>query len=795
MKTDIKVLELNPNSKNYMNMNFIKSILLFVFVILLGAGATAQISFTPSNLNGANVSNPTSIQFGPDGRLYVSERFGNIRVYTITRDSASTYTVTNSELITSVKNIKNHNDDGSISTNTTTRQITGIYVTGTPSNPILYVTSSDPREAVGYDSQLDTNSGIISKLTWNGTSWVHVDLVRGLPRSEENHSINGLQIDEVNNILYVSIGGITNMGAPSINFGLTPEYALSAAILSVDLNVIEAMPTLTDPTGMPDYKYNLPTLDDEDRAGAIDMNDPFGGNDGKNQAVIVPGGPVQVYTSGLRNAYDLVITENGNFFTFDNGPNNGWGGIPLIDSVTGKALNTPNETNTFTHCDQFHYIPGPGFYAGFTNPTRANRENTFNDTIFYNGNLDTILPQSPIPPGMEDTSGVYRVSPLTNYCSFHVTTYPDDYALAVAQNSTNGICEYTASNFGGALKGDILAAEISGLIYRLDMDSSGIALEPNGQSIIFSNFGTSPLDIIAQNDLGNFPGSVWVCNYGSSTITVFEPDDIFACDTTDINGDGDNDGYTNGDEMANGTNPCSAASQPTDFDMDNISDLLDGDDDNDGINDTLDIFAQDSTNGAFTTMPVSYKFDNSNDGGIQGWGFTGLMTDNRDYLDKYELDLMTVGGAAIKFTIDTATAGTATGATNNQDFAYQFGLNVGNETDNYTIKARAMAPFATVSGGPVNDQSFGVFIGTGDQDNYIKLVCHANNGAGGLLVEQEELGVTTSNMYSVPILGAPYVDLFFVINPNNNTVQPSYSINNGIQTNIGSALALSTFMD
>ena len=56
------------------------------------------------------------------------------------------------------------------------------------------------------------------------------DLVRGLPRSEENHASNGLALDPVNNKLYIAQGGNTNMGAPSNNFALLPEYALSAAI-------------------------------------------------------------------------------------------------------------------------------------------------------------------------------------------------------------------------------------------------------------------------------------------------------------------------------------------------------------------------------------------------------------------------------------------------------------------------------------------------------------------------------------------------------------------------------------
>src|SRR6185436_5489872 len=113
----------------------------------------------------------------------------------------------------------------------------------------------------------------------------------GLPRSEENHSSNGLALDPATNTLYIAQGGHTNMGAPSHNFAMLPEYALSAAILSVNLNAIG------------NTTYDLPTLDDETRPGVNDSNDPFGGNDGKNQAKLVPGGPVQVYSSGFRNPY------------------------------------------------------------------------------------------------------------------------------------------------------------------------------------------------------------------------------------------------------------------------------------------------------------------------------------------------------------------------------------------------------------------------------------------------------------------------------------------------------------
>ena len=68
--------------------------------------------------------------------------------------------------------------------------LTGMVVAGTAQNPVIYVASGDPRiggGSNGNDKNLDTNSGIIARLTWNGSSWQKLDLVRGLPRSEGSH--------------------------------------------------------------------------------------------------------------------------------------------------------------------------------------------------------------------------------------------------------------------------------------------------------------------------------------------------------------------------------------------------------------------------------------------------------------------------------------------------------------------------------------------------------------------------------------------------------------------------------
>ena len=137
---------------------------------------------TQYTLQGADIRDVTSLQFGPDGRLYASQADGLIKAYTIVKTTTG-YAVAATETIDLVQRIVNHNDDGSVNTLIGTRQVTGILVTGTAANPVLYVSSSDPRIGAGPnlgDTNLDTNSGVVSRLTLTSQGWEKVDLVRSL---------------------------------------------------------------------------------------------------------------------------------------------------------------------------------------------------------------------------------------------------------------------------------------------------------------------------------------------------------------------------------------------------------------------------------------------------------------------------------------------------------------------------------------------------------------------------------------------------------------------------------------
>ncbi|MEE9336112.1 MAG: choice-of-anchor D domain-containing protein [Granulosicoccaceae bacterium] len=439
------------------------------------------INFGKSTLNGVNTTRATTLQFGPDDKLYLGQMDGSIHVYNVIRNGKNNYTGNKIDTINLIKNVQNHDDDGTPNNSQNTRLLTGIHVAGTAAAPIIYAASSDPRQAAGpsgTDSNLDTNSGILHKLVKQGGNWIKYDLVLGLPRSEENHVPNGLTLYG-NNKLLLNTGGHTNMGSPSNNFAQLPEYALSGAILEIDLAAIGNGP------------YILPTLDDEDNG---DVNDPFGGNNGKNQAKLVNNGPVGLFATGYRNHYDIVVTEAGKIYTFDNGPNPGWGGLPQ-----GNCTNDSDDGGAI-YFDNLHLVT-KGAYGGHPNPTRGNKSNTFN----------TSDPQTPI-----------EGNAIANNCDYLVPMAGDG-ALTTIGSSSNGLTEYTASNFLSGMQGDLLVATFNNSIYRITLNGNGTAVTSKVK--LFSNVATTPLDVTAQASTDIFPGTIWVADNIGNKVTIFEPSD------------------------------------------------------------------------------------------------------------------------------------------------------------------------------------------------------------------------------------------------------------------------------
>ncbi len=796
---------------------------LFCCLQLLAAGPSWAQSFGIHSLDFAGlgaISSGTSIDFGPDGRLYVLQLNGTLDVFRILRRGPGDYVVIQAEEITAIKDIPNHDDDGSPSGGSH-REATGITVVGTATHPVVYATSSDSRiGGPSGDKDLDTNSGVITRLAWQGSdvddpqgSWQVVDMVRGLPRSEENHATNGLEFVQIDgrDYLIVCSGGHTNAGSPSTNFAWHTEYALSAAVLAVDLTELESMPILSD--GARSYVYDLPTVDDPTRANAngiddpgamgydgVDQNDPWGGNDGLNQAKLVVGGPVQIFSPGYRNTYDLVVTESGGVYVTDNGANSGWGGYPVNEGLAGDTTNDyrvgePGSTGQdpehgdpkvnnqdHLHCittDITSYAFG-SYYGGHPAPIRANplsaglftrgahssdpndlNGNGFTDdwfrTLPYDlagsaeaSNPSQALPADwpPVPPALANPiEGDYRNPGGSN------PDGPVDDVLSTWANNSNAIAEYTAGNFGGAMQGNLIAGRNNGSLHRVELNPDG-SLAQLTQNWV-SGLGGNALGLTTVGDSGPFPGTIWVAPFNAQ-ILILEPQDFVDCVLPGEPGyaadaDNDSDGYSNQDELDNGTDLCNGGSQPGDFDKlagpPLVSDLNDPDDDADGLSDALDpLQIGDPTSGgsdAFALPVLNELFsDNPELGGYLGLGFTGLMNNGAvnpnwlDWLDQTDAgpnpnDIL--GGAVGAMTMQM-TEGSAYGSLNSQEKGFQYGIQVDLATGGFTVRARLLNFQAGLQLYPfAGDGELGIAMGDGSQSDYIQLVVHP----GGIELLQE----------------------------------------------------------
>lgn len=205
---------------------------------------------------------PTSLAFGPDGRLYVASQT-EIRAFTL---NPATKQVTASEQIASGLS-----------------EAIGIAFdpTAPPSPVVVYVSRREPSATDGFESRITT---------YTGPSWTAQDVITGLPTSFPyfNHYTNGLAFDGAGQLL-IAQGSSSDAGVWSPSFWA--ETPLSSALLVADVN---------DPgfDGATTYSPSgSPTSDNIDQTG----------------------GDVSVYAAGLRNPYDVVVHSNGKIYATDNG--------------------------------------------------------------------------------------------------------------------------------------------------------------------------------------------------------------------------------------------------------------------------------------------------------------------------------------------------------------------------------------------------------------------------------------------------------------------------------------------
>ncbi|MEM8971555.1 MAG: hypothetical protein AAGD43_05745, partial [Pseudomonadota bacterium] len=772
---------------------------------------------TFSGTGDSQLSNPTSLQFGPDGRLYVSEQNGSINAFTVEKQGDTWVATAGEQLVDGngnelVKSIQNHNDDGS-EASASNRQVTGIVVAGTADEPILYISSSDPRISSNNDSGLDTNSGIVTQATFNSTTdeWEVVDLVRGLPRSEENHAVNGMLLSEDGTKLLLNVGGFTNNGAPSSFFSYTNEYALSGSVLELDLTALNALPDLVDAEGGQGntprtYKYDLPTLDDpnienitdgvgEDEFG-MDEDGPFGGNDGLNMAILPADAPLRLYADGTRNDYDLARGENGLIYTVDNGSNGGLGAEPNTengdddgDGVSNEAIATPNNGGQ-GEGEPFHQIVEGGYYY-HPNPVRSNQNMSW--TVYdNNGNPDTSLTVNTVadiselvPDAVNIADGFlidpskFAISPGVTLADLTVQEQQDRLQLSgvwidsddldnnpdpdgdgpgqttIAQlgSSTNGIIVYDSGGaaFGGSIDGAVFVTQFNDNVTLLNVNDTGTDLLPIFEEGPDGIFGTAD-DVVQDAD-----GILQVANNGTG-VPLGNPLDI-------TQGPG---GTLWVAEI--GSNEVTVL-EPT-----VVLDPTSEDADFDGILNQNDPFSRDATNGTSVVVngaaPTVWEFSQgANDttpgpdgfgGGLTGAMINGVIDYEAFYLEENPNDPPNLRLDNVKFvtaagggttTIEEVSNGDPLGTANNGEYLFHTGFVLDQAVDTFTISWVVANPAATALGSDITSasQQIGGYTGDGTQSNYLKIVAVQTNGGPKIQILLEE---------AVNISTNPFVPLF-----------------------------------
>ncbi|MBD2194373.1 MULTISPECIES: DUF4347 domain-containing protein [Calothrix] len=363
--------------------------------------------------NIANVANPTVGAWGPDGRLYVGFYDGSIRAYTFDDN----YNVTAIQAINTIKGLYN-------------AQILGIAFNPYDTEPKIYVSHSKLYANGGGafpETQLSPYSGEVSVLSGANFS-NRQSLISGIGVSNHDHGVNGLEFDNKGD-LYIVVGSNTNAGITADEIGGVPESYFTAAMLKAEI-------TKANFNGK--IEYTVPAGSIVPTSFPSGYTPPPGETIGAEDhqlnggvANVVPGVDVSVYASGLRNSFDLVYTTKGKIYATDNGANAGFGDFSTSATTQQPMVSgSPDELNLITQ----------GAYYGSPNRNRGRTDDRQN--VYYKAS-DPSIP------------GKY--------------TAP----IATMTASTNGIVEYRATAFNGQLRGNLLAQDWNGPIYRFQMNADG----------------------------------------------------------------------------------------------------------------------------------------------------------------------------------------------------------------------------------------------------------------------------------------------------------------------------------
>ncbi len=224
-----------------------------------------------------------------------------------------------------------------------------------------------------------------------------------------------------------------------------------------------------------------------------------------------------------------------------------------------------------------------------------------------------------------------------------------------------------------------------------------------------------------------------------------------------------------------GTPAATATPAPTATPVPTSTPTSPNDADGDGVLDCCDAFALDSTNGTTGSL-FHLEFTGGFAPGqlLEDAGFTGVMSNNvESFRDLYDEGNVNVTGG--RLSLDATTIGDAVDARNDQEYAFLRGFVA--PAGVFTVYSEVCKPYP-----PANFQSFGIFLGTGDQDNFIKAVVDRADSARAVHdtreVDGDGFGISMKKD-GARIDAAPCLGLKITVTPSTLTYAPGYSLDGG----------------
>jgi glucose/arabinose dehydrogenase len=389
-----------------------------------------------------NFQSPSSVAFGPDGKLYVSTTKGKIGRFLMNDD------------YTAIVNVE------VVATCATNRAIIGIAFdpndADVPFPPVYFAHSKfyhdESRNSVGMGV-----NGKISRASGANLDSI-IDIVSNLPVSQHDHGTNGMEFGD-NGELYFLIGGNTNGGKEGelSTSGKQRESFFSGATLVAHL-------------GQSCFNGQI-TYD------AVDDGSPVTGYG--------PNG-VEIFSAGNRNPYDLVLHSNGYLYGTDNGPNNGFGDM-TTGCGPGELIPDKSDTDKLNLLERGNYYGHPNHKrAAYLNDGRQCKWRTASET-------SDASYTAPLTKLTSSTNGIVEFQ--TNHfgglmrgnlvvCKYQdglkrIILTPD--GRGVESVSMNGITLSTAPEGGGD-------------------DGLDVTQAPNG-NLILGKFGVNAVDVLVPLEL------------------------------------------------------------------------------------------------------------------------------------------------------------------------------------------------------------------------------------------------------------------------------------------------------